>query len=81
MIPLAFGVEEDLRFTVGARDSLPVPRVNLQTGKSANFHFQHFDKSLSVNSSPQKNDQSEINRVHGIDSGYHYYYAPKPYQG
>ena len=43
MIPLTFGIEEDLRLSISARDPLSVSRVDLQPGKRANFDFQHFD--------------------------------------
>ena len=42
MIPLAFRVEEDLRFAIGARDAFSVSRVDFQPGKSANLDLQHF---------------------------------------
>merc|ERR1719410_2419970 len=40
MIPLAFRVEEDLRFAIGARDAFSVSRVDFQPGKSANLDLQ-----------------------------------------
>ena len=42
VIPLAFGVKEDLRLAIGARDTFPMPRVDFQPGKGANFDLQHF---------------------------------------
>ena len=42
MIPLAFGVKEDLRLAVGARDAFSMTGVDLQPRECANLDLQHF---------------------------------------
>ena len=42
MIPLALGVEEDLRLAISARDAFSMTGVDLQPGECANLDLQHF---------------------------------------